>query len=138
MGLWKRFEYWYKIFSREENRKNKSDYAIKDMIKEVLDSDLRDLENKFKELKKEHETCNLEKNINCSECDKKCESVSSFENHKTDEDVPSTSKCGKCDYESDSESDLNLHLGSTESDICDYTGCLPGTDINTNLISLAR
>ena len=130
MGLWKRFEYWYKIFSREENRKNKSDYAIKDMIKEVLDSDLRDLENKFKELKKEHETCNLEKNINCSECDKKCESVSSFENHKTDEDVPSTSKCGKCDYESDSESDLNLHLGSTESDICDYTGCLPGTDIN--------
>jgi hypothetical protein len=28
------------------------------------------------------------------------------------EDVPSTSKCGRCDYESDDEGDLRAHLES--------------------------
>ena len=31
---------------------------------------------------------------------------------ESDEDIPSTSKCGKCDNESDDEGDLKMHMDS--------------------------
>ena len=42
---------------------------------------------------------------------------------ESDEDRPSTSKCGKCDYESDDEVDLKMHMDShheTRCNICDH------------------
>ena len=44
----------------------------------------------------------------------------------SDEDLPSTSKCGKCEYSSDDEGDLNKHIQSNHGseklvgDLCGY------------------
>ena len=42
---------------------------------------------------------------------------------ESDEEIPSTSKCGKCDYASDDECDLKLHMESHHEifcNICDH------------------
>lgn len=66
---------------KTENQKLKSDGEIKDMAKDVLESDCEDR-------------------------------IETLERRPTDEDIPSTSKCGKCDYESDGESDMKVHMES--------------------------
>ena len=45
-----------------------------------------------------------------------------LENENTDTNVPSTSKCGKCDYESDTEVDLKAHIESDHEDeiLCNF------------------
>ena len=49
----------------------------------------------------------------------------------SDEDKPSTSKCGKCEYESEDESDIEMHMKSTHDFNCDL--CSLQTDTKNKL-----
>ena len=48
-----------------------------------------------------------------------------------DEDIPSTSKCGQCEYESDEESDLQEHIKENHESLCKICGI--ACDGNSNL-----
>ena len=63
----------------------------------------------------------------CETCAKPLEPQKDLESHEQkmhdDENMPSSSKCGKCDYESEDDSDLNTHMKSDHGircDLCSY------------------
>ena len=54
---------------------------------------------------------------------------------ESDEDIPSTSKCGQCDQESDGESEMKTHLESHHElrcNICDFT-CFDKSDLENHI-----
>ena len=51
----------------------------------------------------------------CENCEKTVVPTANLDNHSLehiDESMPSTSKCGTCDYKSDDETDLHIHMTS--------------------------
>jgi hypothetical protein len=87
---------------------------------EILESNLRNREHDVEKLKaqnKDLENENQKIRLAFESKDRAKDILDS------DEDTPSTSKCGKCDYESDGESDMRVHMEShheTRCSICDY------------------
>ena len=88
---------------------------------ESRDEQILALEEELKELKVEITP------VNCENCEKNVKSEN--DNHKDNEhadnadDIPSTSKCGKCNYESDDELNMETHVKTNHKlkcDLCDF------------------
>ena len=90
------------------------EHTLQNRLSEIqrLNQKIEDLENQ-----KVEPECN-----NCQNATNKNSEKHSISEH-ADEDMPSTSKCGKCDYESDEESDIKTHIESAHKfrcDLCDF------------------
>ena len=110
-------------------KKVKSISVIKDMAKEVLESDFKDSEKKIIELKQviqsnEDEIKKLNASVlnYCGKCEEEVRKVNVPESKHSDEDKPTTSKCGECLYESDEESDMKLHIKTNHEFTCNICG----------------
>ena len=89
----------------------KIDSANRDKSKEVLKSRLDESEQNAIDLRCIIEGYNCEiETLNKVESEGK----SKYE----DEDLPSTSKCGQCDYASDSENEIKEHFEITHDNTC--------------------
>ena len=98
---------------QSENEKVKKDSKAKDDTNKALQSAFKESEKRVKD---------LEEIIGPQELDIKRVEASV----NTDEDLPSTSKCGKCDYESESETDMESHFETNHEltcNTCDFTCC---------------
>ena len=76
---------------------------------------------------------NVEATNNCQNVTDKNSEKHAISEH-VDEVMPSTSKCGKCDYESDEESDIKTHIESAHKfrcDLCDFQADFNG-DLDTH------
>ena len=87
------------------------------MLQNVVETKSKEvsyLETKMKDL-------NLNKA--CEKCENVRETTSDFSDHKGkfhgEEDVPSTSKCGSCDFESVSKNDIDLHMKTNHELKCE-------------------
>ena len=125
----------------KELEKIKRKFKALEIVNTELEENILMLENKLAtqdqkvyDLKEELRT--IEDTTPIASCDK-CESVASPEkgfkdDDKTehlDENLPSTSNCGKCEYTSDDEEDLNLHIKSVHVILCNL--CDFETDSNS-------
>ena len=67
-----------------------------------------------------------EPSVSSSNCEKiateEKDLIIHVELHYPDEYSPTTSKCGSCDYESDSEIDLDQHLKTHNKKECEFCG----------------
>ena len=62
----------------------------------------------------------------CENCDVTDKTVNDFKMHATEyteENAPSTSKCGKCPYESDDEQDMNIHMNQNHEKNTEMFSC---------------
>ena len=92
---------------------DKKYFSINERVKEVLKYKLEASEQNIIDLR-----CIIE-GYNCE-----IETLNSVESEANesksgDEDLPSKSKCGQCDYESDSENDIKEHMQVNHEMICD-------------------
>ena len=64
---------------------------------------------------------------NCENCEKNASVVKDIKAHMdpnhSEEDVPSTSKCGTCEYESDDEKDMRKYIFATHVDVPSIFNC---------------
>ena len=124
-------------FENLKRVKNK-EYAEKNDMLNILESTLDNKCQEIKKLQKELEilqgneyncdicsfACNLEHKLE-EHMDEK-HNYNSYKKKETSEDVATTSKCGKCDYESEEESDLINHIESyhqLKCNICGFECC---------------
>ena len=97
----------------------------------MLENKLASRDQKVYELQEEIKTIEETAPITFKAVCDKCENVANTEkrlkehgkvNH-SDEDIPSTSKCGKCEYNSEDEDDLSQHMEAMHlinCDMCDF------------------
>ena len=77
------------------------------------------LEEEFKQMEETYSTSIIP---NCESCEDVADTQSFVNKHDTsnhsDENLPSTSKCGVCDYSSDNEKDVNQHMKRVHEFCC--------------------
>ena len=85
--------------------------SIKELTENVmiLENTVESRNSEIIYLKEEIES---DERVNKSEKVKSDDKNKSEKDKQTDEDIPSTSKCGKCDYESEEECEMKKHLES--------------------------
>jgi uncharacterized protein (UPF0335 family) len=114
-----------------------------DMV-DILESTIKNKDHELDKIKKELESLQGSEEIyrfkyNCDLCSFMCNLEPNFGKHmkeehennlnsndeenQNDEDVPSTSKCGQCDYESEGESDLEKHVEVSHAQIIECKIC---------------
>ena len=58
---------------------------------------------------------NKVKKLSCDQCEHVFETKDNLDNPN---DIPTTSKCGSCDFESDDEKDVKIHTKTTHDLVC--------------------
>ena len=99
-----------------ENLKLKNKFGNKDKVVEKHLTTIKELTENVMILENTVVSRNSEI-INLKEEIESIERVNMSDNHK-DDDLPSTSNCGNCDYKSDEESEMKLHIESNHSFKC--------------------
>ena len=90
-------------------RNSEEDILMLESIVQSKSLTLSNLEAFVEEINKQQ----IERGM-CENCENAGKTIEGSDMHKRtehiDDDIPSTSKCGKCLYESDDESDMNIHI----------------------------
>ena len=120
-----------KILNGKLRNAEESEVESIDII-QILENTLKNREHDVERLNGEIMDLKNEKQKLKSDCEIKDRAKDVLD---SDEDMPSTSKCGQCDYESDGESDgeseMKTHLESHHElrcNICDFT-CFDKSDL---------
>lgn len=88
-------------------------------VLETRDQTIYDLEEDLKRMEENSSASPLPACKNCLEAETSQNILHKHETiEHTDEDKPSTSKCGKCEYESEDESDIEMHMKSSHEFNC--------------------
>ena len=120
---------------KKELEKTRGKFKVLEKVNNETEEDILMLENKLasrdeqvyklrEEIKTMEDTVPTSFSILCDKCENVASTeISLKEVDNSDDNVPSTSKCGKCEFDSGDEGDLNQHIESVHvisCDLCDF------------------